>query len=206
MVASPGVACELSRAERSSGRADVFAGCAFPLRTITAILVGMRTRSTIIACGLAIFLAACGSISLKPEQAVPATSSRQAGLSSVGHEVSLYALGLVDTGYRFGGKNPDAGLDCSGMVSYVFGQAAGVNLTGSAADIARSGRPVKRGELRPGDLVFFNTRNAPFTHVGIYIGDNRFVHAPSTNGRVRIDQMNARYYAQRFDAARTYFD
>ncbi len=166
----------------------------------------MRTPSTIIACGLTIFLASCGSISLTPEQAAPAASSRQAGLSRVGHEVTLYALGLVDTGYRFGGKNPDAGLDCSGMVSYVFGQAAGVNLKGNAADIARAGRPVKRGELRPGDLVFFNTRNAPFSHVGIYIGDNRFVHAPSTNGRVRIDQMNARYYAQRFDAARTYFD
>ncbi len=166
----------------------------------------MRTPSTIIACGLVIFLAACGSVPPTPERATPATSSRQAGFSSAGHEVTLYALGLIDTGYRFGGKNPDAGLDCSGMVSYVFGQAAGVNLKGSAADIARSGRPVKRGELRPGDLVFFNTRNAPFTHVGIYIGDNRFVHAPSTNGRVRIDQMNARYYAQRFDAARTYFD
>ena len=60
--------------------------------------------------------------------------------------------------------------------------------------------------MRPGDLVFFNTRNASFSHVGIYIGDNRFIHAPSTNGRVRIDQMDARYYAQRFDAARTYFD
>lgn len=166
----------------------------------------MRTPSTIIACGLAIFLAACGSISPTPEQATPATSSRQAGLSGVGHEVTLYALGLIDTGYRFGGKNPDAGLDCSGMVSYIYGQAAGVNLKGSAADIARAGRPVKRGELRPGDLVFFNTRNAPFTHVGIYIGDERFVHAPSSNGRVRIDRMNTRYYAQRFDAARTYFD
>ena len=81
-----------------------------------------------------------------------------------------------------------------------------MKLNGSVTDIARAGRPIKRGELRPGDLVFFNTRNAPFTHVGIYIGDDRFIHAPSTNGRVRIDQMNARYYAQRFDAARTYFD
>ncbi len=83
---------------------------------------------------------------------------------------------------------------------------AGLKLRGSAADIARAGRPVKREALRPGDLVFFNTRNASFSHVGIYIGDNRFIHAPSTNGRVRIDQMDARYYAQRFDAARTYFD
>lgn len=166
----------------------------------------MPTRSTLIACGLAIFLAACGSVPPTPEQATSTSSTRAAGLPGVGHEITLYALGLIDTGYRFGGKNPDAGLDCSGMVSYIFGQATGLKLNGSAADIARAGRPVKRGELRPGDLVFFNTRNAPFTHVGIYIGDDRFVHAPSSNGRVRIDPMNAPYYARRFDAARTYFD
>jgi hypothetical protein len=79
-------------------------------------------------------------------------------------------------------------------------------VSGSAADIARRGRPIERGGLRPGDLVFFNTRNAPFSHVGIYIGDERFVHAPSGSGRVRIDQLDARYYAQRFETARTYFD
>ena len=117
----------------------------------------------------------------------------------------LYALGLIDTGYRFGGKNPEAGLDCSGMVSYIYHRAAGLRVTGSASDIARQGRPVDRSRLQPGDLVFFNTRNAPFSHVGIFIGDDRFVHAPSGNGRVRIDQLSARYYAQRFEAARTYF-
>jgi cell wall-associated NlpC family hydrolase len=83
---------------------------------------------------------------------------------------------------------------------------ADLKVGGSAADIARKGRAIERTRLRPGDLVFFNTRNAPFSHVGIYIGDERFVHAPSTNGRVRIDQMGDRYYAQRFVAARTYFD
>ena len=160
-------------------------------------------RSMIIAGGLALLLAACGSVPPTPERAV---SSARAVRPGAGPEVTLYALSLIDTGYRFGGKNPDAGLDCSGMVSYIFGQAAGLRLSGNAADIARRGRPIEREELRPGDLVFFNTRNAPFTHVGIYIGDERFVHAPATNGRVRIDQMSARYYAQRFEAARTYFD
>jgi cell wall-associated NlpC family hydrolase len=118
----------------------------------------------------------------------------------------MYAMGLIDTGYRFGGKNPEAGLDCSGMVNHVFRQAAGIRFDGSAADIARRGRPVARKNLNPGDLVFFNTRNAPFSHVGIYIGDDRFIHAPSAKGRVRIDKMSARYFAQRFTAARTYFD
>jgi cell wall-associated NlpC family hydrolase len=116
---------------------------------------------------------------------------------------SLLALGLIDTGYRFGGKNPEAGLDCSGMVSYIYGRAAGIKVSGSAADIARRGRPIERGGLRPGDLVFFNTRNAPFSHVGIYIGDNASCMF-SGNGRVRIDQRQ--YYAQRFEAARSYFD
>lgn len=118
----------------------------------------------------------------------------------------MYAMGLIDTGYRFGGKNPEAGLDCSGMVSYIFEQAAGVRVSGSAADIARRGRPVGRGELQPGDLVFFNTMNRSLSHVGIYIGDNRFVHAPSTNGRVRIEQLDSRYFAQRYETARTLLD
>ena len=132
--------------------------------------------------------------------------SKRAPFSEKGQEVALFAMGLIDTGYRFGGKNPEAGLDCSGMVSYVYNKAAGVKVSGSAADIARKGRQIARDDLRPGDLVFFNTRNAPFSHVGVYIGDNRFVHAPSSSGRVRIDQLNASYYAQRYETARSYFD
>lgn len=92
------------------------------------------------------------------------------------------------------------------MVSYIYGQAAGLKVSGSAADIARNGRPIGRTELRPGDLVFFNTLNRSLSHVGIYIGDTRFIHAPSTNGRVRIDRLSDSYYAQRFEAARTFFD
>lgn len=123
-----------------------------------------------------------------------------------GHEVAIYALGLIDTGYRFGGKNPEAGLDCSGMVSHVYREAAGLKLSGSAADIARHGRPIDAAELRPGDLVFFNTRNRPHSHVGIYIGDDRFVHAPNSNGKVRTDSLTRSWFATRFEEARTYFD
>jgi cell wall-associated NlpC family hydrolase len=164
----------------------------------------MRKPPILAACCLACLLAACGIIPATPERA-PASPARPY-VSAQGREVALYALGLLDTGYRFGGKNPEAGLDCSGMVAYVFRQAAGMTIGGSAADIARRGRPVAREDLRPGDLVFFDTRNAPFSHVGIYIGDDRFIHAPSTRGRVRIDRMSARYFAQRFSAARAYFD
>ncbi|MBN9424271.1 MAG: hypothetical protein BGO63_09415 [Candidatus Accumulibacter sp. 66-26] len=169
----------------------------------------MRLKKLLAASACALFLAACGSVPPRPPESAERagrTATHDADRHAAGHDIAIFALGLIDTGYRFGGKNPDAGLDCSGMVSYIYGQSAKLRLTGSAADIARLGRPVDRAGLRPGDLVFFNTRNAPHSHVGIYIGDDRFVHAPSSNGRVRIDQLGNRYYAQRFEAARTYFD
>ncbi|WP_153148026.1 C40 family peptidase [Dechloromonas sp. H13] len=161
--------------------------------------------SALFSLTLTVFLlAACGSPAPRPYG--PAGTIAPLPVSEKGNEVALYALGLIDTGYRFGGKNPEAGLDCSGMVAFIYGQAAGVRVSGSAADIARNTRPIDRGALRPGDLVFFNTLNRPYSHVGIYVGDARFVHAPSTNGKVRIDRLNDRYYAQRFEAAGTFFD
>lgn len=153
---------------------------------------------------LTLLLAGCGLLGTTPSAPPPASSRPVADPRA--HDVVMFALGLVDTGYRFGGKNPEAGLDCSGMVSYVFGKAAGLNLAGSAADIARHGRPVGRDGLRPGDLLFFNTRNRAYSHVGIYIGDNRFVHAPSSNGKVRTDSLTRGWFATRFEEARTYFD
>ena len=164
----------------------------------------MQSRSTFAACLLACLLAACGSVPTAPES-VP-TASVRPHASVLGQEITLYALGLIDTGYRFGGKNPQAGLDCSGMVTYIFDQAVGLKVSGSAADIARGGREVGRDDLRPGDLVFFNTLNRPYSHVGIYIGDDRFVHAPNSNGRVRIDRLTDRYYAARYEAARTFLE
>ncbi|MGE5471759.1 MAG: C40 family peptidase [Bacteroidota bacterium] len=155
---------------------------------------------------VALALAACGSPAPRPSASSETIAQEQLPVSEKGNEVAMYALGLIDTGYRFGGKNPEAGLDCSGMVSYIYGQALGIRLQGSASDIARSARAIERSLLRPGDLVFFNTRHQSFSHVGIYIGDARFVHAPSTNGRVRIDRLSDRYYAQRFEAARSFFD
>ena len=170
----------------------------------------MRCRlslsSLLSALGVAFLLAACGSPAPRPPGEGETIAQSRRPASPAGADVALYALTLIDTGYRFGGKNPQAGLDCSGMVSYVFDQAAGLKVQGSAADIARRGRPIGRHELRPGDLVFFNTLNRSFSHVGIYIGDRRFIHAPSKNGRVRIDHLSDRYYAQRFEAARTFFD
>jgi len=88
----------------------------------------------------------------------------------------------------------------------VFENAAGLRLAGSAAEMAKLGRPVNGEGLRPGDLVFFNTRNKPRSHVGIYIGDGRFIHAPTTNGKVRTDSLTTGWFATRFEEARTYLD
>ena len=98
---------------------------------------------TFLACGLFLLLAACGSMPPAPD--LPSRAAQ----SETGQEVTLFALGLIDTGYRFGGKNPEAGLDCSGMVTYIYDQAAGLKVAGSAADIARKGRPIDRRQLRP---------------------------------------------------------
>ena len=153
---------------------------------------------------LALALAGCGHLAVPPTP--PAATSARPAVDARAHDVVMFALGLVDTDYRFGGKNPAAGLDCSGMVSYVFSKAGGLDLQGSAADMARRGQPVGTSGLRPGDLVFFNTRNRPRSHVGIYIGDNRFVHAPNSNGKVRTESLTHGWFATRFEEARTYFD
>jgi len=154
----------------------------------------------------ALLITACSGPAPRPSPPAKTIAQGTPQASEKAVDVVLYALGLIDTGYRFGGKNPNAGLDCSGMVSHIYQNAAGMKVTGSAADIARQARPIELSSLRPGDLVFFNTRKRPFSHVGIYIGDSRFVHAPSSNGKVRIDHLHDRYYAQRFEAARTFFD
>jgi cell wall-associated NlpC family hydrolase len=159
----------------------------------------------VLAVGSCLVLAACGTLNV-PSGSAPVAVESRAAISDRAREVVMFALGLIETGYRFGGKNPEAGLDCSGMVSYVFNNAAGIRLAGSAADIARQGRPIEAADLRPGDLVFFNTLNRPRSHVGIYIGNGRFVHAPSGQGKVRTDTLGQGWFAGRFEEARTYFD
>ncbi|UXY17077.1 C40 family peptidase [Chitiniphilus purpureus] len=120
-------------------------------------------------------------------------------------EVLLYALGLLDVGYQFGGKNPEAGLDCSGMVSFIYRNAAGVSLPHNAAQIAQIARPIDRRQLDAGDLVFFNTLGRPYSHVGVYIGDGKFVHAPSSGGKIKVESLDKPYFAQRFEGGRSLF-
>jgi len=171
-------------------------------------MLPLRSRPTLalLLASSTLALAACGVLNQAPPARGNDTRAAAPRTAEQAQDVVLFALGLVETGYRFGGKNPDAGLDCSGMVSYVFDKAAGLRLAGSAADIAKRGKPVDSAALRPGDLVFFNTRNKPYSHVGIYIGEGRFVHAPASGGKVRTESLAAGWFAARFEEGRTYFD
>lgn len=158
----------------------------------------------------AVLLGACSNVPLRPSRTGTSASKpikdetyftlqnrHQAG------EVALYALGLLETGYQFGGRNPAAGLDCSGMVSWVVENISGKRLPHNAAQIARLTRPIGLDELQSGDLVFFNTLQRQHSHMGIYIGDGRFIHAPSSRGKVRIEQLDNHYFASRIDGVRT---
>ncbi|NYT63979.1 C40 family peptidase [Alcaligenaceae bacterium] len=120
-------------------------------------------------------------------------------------EVILTALTLLESQYQYGGSHPAGGFDCSGLVAYVFNNAARQPLPHNTAEIARLSRPISRKKLKAGDFVFFNTLNRSFSHMGIYIGDGRFINAPSTGGQVRIDTLSNPYYAKRFESARTLF-
>jgi cell wall-associated NlpC family hydrolase len=169
-----------------------------------AITSWMRLR-TVLLLALTALVSACSTtptmtgIGSQPPQESAQTQSKRG-------DITFFSLGLIDTGYRFGGKNPEAGFDCSGMVSYVFREAANIRVSGSAANIAKRGKEIDKEQLQPGDLVFFNTLGRSYSHVGIYIGDGRFIHAPSTNGKVRIDQISNKYWAKRFEEARSYFN
>jgi cell wall-associated NlpC family hydrolase len=120
--------------------------------------------------------------------------------------IVFQALALLGIEYKHGGKAPATGFDCSGLVRYVFHEAQGVELPNTSRELSRVGQKIGRDALQPGDLVFYNTLRRGFSHVGIYLGENRFIHAPSTGGEVRIDDMTSEYWARRFNGARRIVD
>ena len=117
-------------------------------------------------------------------------------------QLAIQAMSLVGINYRRGGTSPENGMDCSGLVRYVFKEAQGKDLPRTSAEISKLGESVDKQDLQPGDLVFFNTLRRAFSHVGIYLGDNKFIHAPSSGGAVRIDNMDLSYWRARFNGAR----
>jgi NlpC/P60 family len=112
------------------------------------------------------------------------------------------ALSAFGAPYRWGGSDPETGLDCSGLVHWAGREALGVELPRRALELRRAGRAVARDDLRPGDLVFFNTLGRAYSHVGIYVGESQFVHAPARRGTVRVESMRLTYWEQRFNGAR----
>jgi len=132
----------------------------------------------------------------------PSTATAAAKAWSGAQDVAMYALGLIGVTYKFGGNTPDSGLDCSGLVRYVFEEVTGVSLPRTAKEMSTLGTKVTSANLQPGDLVFFNTRRFAYSHVGIYLGDNRFVHAPSRGSEVTIAQFDQAYWQKHFNGAR----
>jgi cell wall-associated NlpC family hydrolase len=117
-------------------------------------------------------------------------------------DVAMFALGLIGVEYRFGGNTPEEGLDCSGLVRHVFQQVTGVSLPRTSKAMSRVGAPIAVAELKVGDLVFFDTRRFAYSHVGIYLGDQRFIHAPSRGSEVEIARMSDSYWRKHFSGAR----
>lgn len=117
-------------------------------------------------------------------------------------EALLQALLALGLDYRYGGNSPVTGFDCSGLVAHVYREAWGIRLPHSALAQSESGVPVSLAELQAGDLVFYDTLNRPYSHVGIYLGDGRFVHAPKSGARVRVELLKSAYWSQRFNGAR----
>lgn len=117
-------------------------------------------------------------------------------------DVPIYAASLVGTPYRWGGGRPADGFDCSGLVSHVYAQVGGKTLPRRSADMSLVGHPLTRDQLAPGDLVFFNTRGAPNTHVGIYVGEGRFVHAASEKSGILLSRLDETYWRTRYNGAR----
>ncbi len=119
-------------------------------------------------------------------------------------DAAMYAFSLLDKAYKFGGNHPDSGLDCSGLISWVYAQTSDLKLPHNAAQIANMTRLVEIDALQPGDLVFYNTMGRPNSHVGLYIGEGKFIHAPSEKGKVvRVERMDNPWFAARYDGGRT---
>lgn len=122
--------------------------------------------------------------------------------ASSAQEIILHALSQTGVKYKYGGINPETGFDCSGFVRYVFQQAANLSLPHGARAISQVGQNVSQNDLQPGDLVFFNTLKSVTSHVGIYVGNNHFIHSPSAGGTISVTDMNDAYWSKRYTGAR----
>jgi cell wall-associated NlpC family hydrolase len=168
----------------------------------------MRMHNLLFLIGfLSIFLGGCASPSARLPQAEAETEPPAATVPTINatdraSTVAMQALAHLGTPYQTGGLSPQTGFDCSGLVAYVYREGAGLALPRNTFDLSQLGEPIERAALRPGDLVFYNTQRREYSHVGIYLGEDRFIHAPSSGGEVRIEYLRADYWMRRYNGAR----
>jgi cell wall-associated NlpC family hydrolase len=148
------------------------------------------------------FLASAGNGFASDEEPIERAPSLFDSYASTTQELVLRSLSFIGVNYRRGGESPEVGFDCSGFVRHVFRETLGLALPRTAREISRVGESVSTDNLEPGDLVFYNTRRKGFSHVGIYLGEHRFVHAPASGGEVRLEDMRTGYWMKRFNGAR----
>ncbi|WP_225747794.1 C40 family peptidase [Eikenella sp. Marseille-P7795] len=129
------------------------------------------------------------------------SSSRSSGSQDEAGDLIMNAMSLIGLSYRFGGNSPTQGLDCSGFMQYIFKRSMGITLPRTSAEMATVGQQVDRANLKPGDMVFFGG-GGRVSHVGMYIGNDRFIHAPRTGRDIEITSMNGNYWKNRYITAR----
>lgn len=165
------------------------------VRTARRLAIGGLLSAALVASAGANDLAQPEAPNAKPPSRLQVFTHRASDLA-------LQAMSMLGIRYKYGGNAPENGLDCSGLVRYVFKEVLGRELPRTSEEISRVGKQIDRNELQPGDLVFYNTLRRGFSHVGIYLGDNKFIHSPSAGGQVRIESMDLQYWKQRFNGAR----
>ncbi|MFV2029447.1 C40 family peptidase [Neisseria sp. S1] len=134
-------------------------------------------------------------------QMVAATDTQSSNRSDADQLISS-AMGLLGVAYRYGGTSASTGFDCSGFMQHIFRRSMQINLPRTSAEQARMGVAVSRSDLQPGDMVFFSTVGGRISHVGLYIGNNRFIHAPRTGKSIEITSMSNKYWNARYVTAR----
>ena len=152
-----------------------------PMRVFHRLAFATCTAALLVLAGCSTSRPPPSPTSSAPLRTTPPLTAEQA------HDIAIHALGLVGTPYRYGGNTPQSGFDCSGLIGYVYKSSAGVAPPRTVAQLSGFGQPVNARERRTGDLVIFGA-GRPF-HAGIYVGEGRFVHAPSTGGTVRLDRL-----------------
>ena len=149
-----------------------------------------------------IIISGCDTLGPAPTAPVEPPVAQPVPTRAERSEALLQALLALGLDYRSGGASPVTGFDCSGLVAHVYREAWGIRLPHNAGAQSKAGIPVSLAELQAGDLVFYDTLNRPYSHVGIYLGDGRFVHAPKSGARVRVESLKSAYWTQRFNGAR----